>query len=211
MILDYKDKKILILAPHTDDGEFGCGGFISKAIRLGSEVAMATFSICEESVPDGYPNDVLNKECLNSIISLGINKHYDYRFKVRKFNEKRQLILDNIIKIKKEFNPDIVLLPSTNDIHQDHKVVSEEGIRAFKNITILGYVLPWNNFIIDRRVSVSLLEDDVDNKINSILMYESQNFRGYSDVNFIKSSLKNNGIITGEKYSEFYQLINLKI
>ncbi len=211
MILDYKDKKILILAPHTDDGEFGCGGFISKAIRLGSEVAMATFSICEESVPDGYPIDTLNKECLNSIKSLGINKYYDYRFKVREFNKVRQDILDNIIKIKKEFNPDIVLLPSTNDIHQDHKVISEEGIRAFKNITILGYILPWNNFIIDRRVSVSLLDLDVNNKINSILMYESQKFRGYSNVDFIKSSLKNNGVITGEKYSEFYQLINLKI
>lgn len=28
-------KNILVLAPHTDDGELGAGGFISKAIEGG--------------------------------------------------------------------------------------------------------------------------------------------------------------------------------
>jgi hypothetical protein len=35
-----ENKKILVLAPHTDDGELGCGGLISKAVRQGATVFM---------------------------------------------------------------------------------------------------------------------------------------------------------------------------
>ena len=43
-------KKALVLAPHTDDGEFGCGGTIAKMIESGVEVHLAAFSACEKSV-----------------------------------------------------------------------------------------------------------------------------------------------------------------
>ncbi|MDY7036483.1 MAG: hypothetical protein SV375_10045 [Thermodesulfobacteriota bacterium] len=46
-------EKILVLAPHTDDGEFGCGGSIAKFIEQRAEVYYAAFSLCEESIPDG--------------------------------------------------------------------------------------------------------------------------------------------------------------
>jgi LmbE family N-acetylglucosaminyl deacetylase len=45
-----KFKRVLILAPHTDDGEFGCGGTINKLIEEGSEIYYAAFSACEQSV-----------------------------------------------------------------------------------------------------------------------------------------------------------------
>ena len=31
-------KNILVLAPHTDDGEFGCGGYIAKLLGHGAKV-----------------------------------------------------------------------------------------------------------------------------------------------------------------------------
>ncbi|MBT4611169.1 MAG: hypothetical protein HOC05_14085, partial [Gemmatimonadetes bacterium] len=31
-------ERILVLAPHTDDGELGCGGTISRLIEKGCEV-----------------------------------------------------------------------------------------------------------------------------------------------------------------------------
>ena len=37
-------KNILVLAPHTDDGEFGCGGTIAKLIDQGKNVFYAAFS-----------------------------------------------------------------------------------------------------------------------------------------------------------------------
>ncbi|MEO8151003.1 MAG: PIG-L family deacetylase, partial [Bacteroidia bacterium] len=38
-------KKVLVLAPHTDDGELGCGGSINRKIEEGSEVYYVAFSI----------------------------------------------------------------------------------------------------------------------------------------------------------------------
>ncbi len=45
-------QKILVLAPHTDDGELGCGGTIVRLIDEGQDVYYVAFSICEESVPE---------------------------------------------------------------------------------------------------------------------------------------------------------------
>ena len=50
-------KKVLILAPHTDDGEFGCGGTITKLISEGADVYYAAFSAAEQSVLPKFPKD----------------------------------------------------------------------------------------------------------------------------------------------------------
>ena len=42
---------ILVLAPHTDDGELGCGGTISKFVKEGKNIYYVAFSTAEESVP----------------------------------------------------------------------------------------------------------------------------------------------------------------
>ena len=51
--------KVLVLAPHTDDAEFGCGGTIAKLVSEGSEVHIAAFSACEQSVRPEFPKDIL--------------------------------------------------------------------------------------------------------------------------------------------------------
>ena len=60
MITNFKN--VLILAPHTDDGELGAGGTISRLIEYGANVYYAAFSTAEASVPDGMPKDILKTE-----------------------------------------------------------------------------------------------------------------------------------------------------
>ena len=95
-------KKALILAPHTDDGEFGCGGTISKLIHLGCEVHYIAFSVCEQAVPYGFSQNELEKELYQATDSLRIPKEnvYALRYPVRKFPEYRQDILQDIIDYK---------------------------------------------------------------------------------------------------------------
>jgi LmbE family N-acetylglucosaminyl deacetylase len=52
-------KNVLVLAPHTDDGELGAGGFIAKLIEQGAKVTYVAFSTAEESGPDHLPKDIL--------------------------------------------------------------------------------------------------------------------------------------------------------
>ena len=58
-MLGKKISKVLVLAPHTDDGELGCGGTIHQLISHGKRVIYVAFSTCEESVPEGFPKDIL--------------------------------------------------------------------------------------------------------------------------------------------------------
>ena len=64
-------KKILVLAPHTDDGEFGCGGTINKMIEEGNEVYYAAFSACQQSVLPQFPQDILITEVKAATKVLG--------------------------------------------------------------------------------------------------------------------------------------------
>lgn len=48
-----KSKKVLVLAPHTDDAELGCGASIARFIEEGSDILVAAFSSAEESLPVG--------------------------------------------------------------------------------------------------------------------------------------------------------------
>ena len=144
-----KNKVILVLAPHTDDGELGAGGYIHKSVESGADVTYVAFSDCKESVPKGFKKNTLSQECRDATNLLGIQDVRILEFSVRRFFEYRQDILDILIDLRNELNPDEVLTPSTFDIHQDHSVITNEAIRAFKHRTMLGYELPWNcmNFL----------------------------------------------------------------
>ena len=67
-------------------------------------------------------------------------------FDVRTFPERRQDILELLVALWDEWRPDVVFQPSHHDVHQDHQTIAQEGLRAFKRTTILGYEIPWNNF-----------------------------------------------------------------
>ena len=87
-------KNVLILAPHTDDGELGCGGMIAKMIEKGASVYYAAFSTAAESVPEGFPKDILKTEVKNATAKLGIPPEnlFIYDYQVRRLNYSRQLI-----------------------------------------------------------------------------------------------------------------------
>ena len=153
--------RILVLAPHTDDGEFGCGASVARFIDEGKDIYYVAFSTAEESVPDPWPKDILKVEVKEATSRLGIlpDNLIIFRYKVRELSYHRQEILEELVKIKKDIHPDLVFLPSVNDLHQDHSTVSVEGIRAFKDTAILGYEIPWNNIEFHTEAFISLSEE----------------------------------------------------
>jgi LmbE family N-acetylglucosaminyl deacetylase len=202
-------KTILILAPHTDDGELGCGGFISKMIEEGATVYYAAFSLCKRSLSPGLEPDTLEKEVKKATLILGIQPGnlilYDYD--VRRFNDFRQDILENMIELKTRIKPDLVLVPSPADIHQDHQVISAEGLRAFKNISILGYELPWNNVSFNTHSFVQLEKRHVQKKIDALVEYQSQSYRKYLNSEFITALAITRGVQIGYDYAEAFEVI----
>ena len=65
---------ILVLSPHTDDGEFHCGGSIVRFIEEGADVFYVAFSTAEKSVPPDFPSDILKSEVREATKTLGIKQ-----------------------------------------------------------------------------------------------------------------------------------------
>ena len=206
-----RKENILVLAPHTDDGELGLGGTISKFIEQGKNVVYAAFSTAEQSVPEGFPKDILKTEVKEATLKLGIKKEnlLVYNYEVRKLNYARQEILEELIKIRKMMHFDMVFIPSLHDIHQDHTTIAQEGLRAFKNTTLLGYELIWNNLTFNTQCFVKLEERHVKAKIEALKKYESQGLRDYLSEDFIFSLAKARGVQVGSKYAEAFEVVRL--
>ena len=202
-------EKILILAPHTDDGELGCGGSIARFIEEGKNVFYAAFSTAEESVDPELPNNILETEVKAATKKLGIKREnlFIYNNEVRKLNYIRQEILEELIKLKKKIDPDIIFMPSINDIHQDHSTVAREGLRAFKDRTILGYELIWNNITFNTSTFIILQHNHVQSKVDALQEYKSQKDKAYMSQDFIFSLAKSRGVQIGKEYAECFEVI----
>lgn len=204
-----KAKRILILAPHTDDGELGCGGTISKCIEAGSEVFYAAFSTADESVPAEFSSNQLEVEVREATKLLGIpiDNLYVFKFQVRKLNYIRQEILDELVKLKLIINPDLVFLPSSKDIHQDHITVTQEGIRAFKHCSILGYELIWNNLSFNTDCFIEISQLNLECKLKALKAYTTQQEKAYMQPSFIESLARVRGTQVGVSFAETFEVI----
>ena len=202
-------KKILVISPHTDDGELGCGGAIAKFVEEGNEVFYATLSTCEKSVPKGMPKDILKKEVEKATKVLGIKRKnlMLFDFEVRNFPSERQRILDTLLGIKNMVKPDLVFTPSSHDMHQDHKATREETLRAFRECTILGYEQPWNNISFSTDAFIRLEDRHLVKKIKALRCYKSQKERKYLNENFIRSLAATRGVQINVEYAEALEVV----
>jgi LmbE family N-acetylglucosaminyl deacetylase len=209
--MHFLPKKVLILAPHTDDGEFGCGGTIAKLVENGCEVHYAAFSACQQSVLPQFPSDILITEVKAATLKLGIKPEnlYLYDYEVRTFNYRRQEILEDMIKLRTKVKPDLIFLPSLNDLHQDHRTIADEGLRAFKFSTILAYEMPWNNITFTTSTFFILSDQNLMTKVNALGEYKSQAHRPYANENFIRSLAVTRGVQIGEVYAEAFDVLRL--
>jgi len=205
-------RRALVLGAHTDD-EFGCSGMMIRLLESGSEVYYAAFSTCEESVPDGFPKDILSHEVRKAIQVIGLPADHLvlYDFRVRHFPTRRQDVLEELVKLRKMLDPDLVLLPALSDIHQDHQVIALEGLRCFKFASILGYELPMNTITFQHACFVELNASHVQRKIEAMRCYESQRFRPYIKDDFILGLARVRGVQAGVAYAEAFEVLRLKL
>lgn len=199
------------MAPHTDDGELGCAGTVARLIEEGNRIYQIAFSICEDSVPEGFPKEILGVELRNATKILGIksNDLFVKNYPVRKFNSFRQEILEELVYIRKTINPDVIFMPSSLSLHQDHKIIYEEGIRAFKHHTCLGYDLPWDTIQFPTTAFFKLENRHVKTKWESIFEYKTQKFRTYVDEDFIFGLARVRGAQIATEYAEAFELIRI--
>lgn len=202
-------RRVLALSPHTDDVEIGCGATIARMTAAGVAVRSVAFSAAEESVPEGLPADVLRHEFVRAQAELGIEPDACevLDFKVRYFPRDRQDLLEVLVKLSRTYQPDLVLVPSSNDTHQDHRAVAEEAYRAFKRTSIWAYEVPWNQPVSHLNGFVAVDESNLQRKLAAVAAYESQRHRSYVSPEFVRSLAVVRGSQMGVPLAEGFEIV----
>lgn len=198
----------LILSPHTDDAELGCGGTIARYRGHLVGVHVVAFSKCADSLPPDDP-DRLQREFFDAAVVLGTTPTLlDYP--VRRFTDHRQDILEDMVRLWHAIDPDVVYIPSAGDQHQDHQVIRAEALRAFqRSCSVVSYELPWNDAAFRPTAFVALADNHVRSKVAALACYGSQAGRPYAAPAFTDSHLRVRGAQAGTTWAEAFEVVRL--
>ena len=120
-------KKILILSPHADDEILGCGGFISKYSKLSYQINVLILTNANKGAPEIYSTREIQKirnESKQANKLIGTKKLFFENLPALNLNNYPIYKITNVInKYVDDINPEIILIPSSNDIHDDHKII----------------------------------------------------------------------------------------
>jgi LmbE family N-acetylglucosaminyl deacetylase len=183
-------KKVLILSPHADDEILGCGGFISRYSKENYHINVLILTNANKGAPETYSSEEikrLRKEAKIANNLIGTSRLFFENLPALNLNNYPVYKITNIInKYIADINPEIVLMPSINDIHDDHKIIfkaAKVSMRPNKKSNlkkILSYEVlsetEWNEEgkSFNPNYFVHLKKSDINNKVQAFLKYKSQ-------------------------------------
>lgn len=199
-------KRVCFLGAHPDDIEIGSGALIAQ-IAGKTDIRCVTFS-------DNQKNPELKdlvREHYASMETLGIPRDQVVLmdFETRRFPQERQEILEEMVSIQRNFQPDIVFVHSKADIHQDHQTVTEEALRAFRGRTVLGFDVIRSSYGFFPSFLVAVNEEEADRKVKALQQYKTYASKYYFDPEVTRATLIRNGAICEREYAEGYDILRI--
>jgi LmbE family N-acetylglucosaminyl deacetylase len=199
-------KRVLFIGAHPDDIELGAGALIHN-IRGKSEVLCVTLS-------DNQKNTLLKnvvEEHRASMAVLGVRPEDDIidTFETRKFPVARQEVLEYLLKLRREFKPHIIFCHSQNDIHQDHNVVTQEALRAYRGLTVLGFDVVRSSYNFFPHFMVEVTGVDVDKKIEALSKYKTYHDKYYFDPELLRATMIRHGALAERDFAEGFDILRV--
>lgn len=162
--------KYLFIGAHTDDVELCCGATICKLLdHEDTHIKVVTLSNSQQD------------EWVKSMEYLGVHEYSLHNYPIRNFNKFRQSILDYLVELDDDY--DMIFTHDPSDNHQDHKVVGEESIRAFRGRNLATYVGMWNGNL-DTNYYIQVDQVHLSRKIEALSIYNSQSGKTYMSDEF---------------------------
>ncbi len=199
-------KRVLFLGAHPDDIELGCGALIHH-IKGMSDLLCVTLS-------DNQKNPLLKNvvdEQYKSMERLGVPKEKVMfgPFTTRIFHDSRQEILEYFLKLRNDFQPDIIFVHSKQDVHQDHNTMTEEALRAFRGITVLGFDVVRSSHGFFPHFLVEVTEEDVNAKIEALSQYETYRDKYYFNKELTRSIMIRHGALAELPFAEGFDILRI--
>ena len=130
-------------------------------------------------------------------------------FTTRIFPDARQEILEFFLKLRKEFKPDLIFVHSQQDIHQDHNTMTEEALRAYRGITVLGFDVVRSSYDFFPHFLVEVTEEDVNKKIEALSKYETYRDRYYFNSELTRSIMVRHGALAELPFAEGFDILRI--
>lgn len=196
--------KILCLGSHCDDIEIGCGGTILKLIESyqNSVFYWVVFSSNQTRTDEA-------RESANTFLNNTKSKNVVFKnFRDGFFPSSIRDIKEYFEELKHNFSPDLILTHYRNDLHQDHRLISELTWNTFRNHFILEYEVPkYDGDLGSPNFFVHLDESMCRRKIQYILnCFKSQKERSWFEEETFFAMLRIRGIESNSpsKYAEAF-------
>ena len=205
--MNFFGKKVLFLGAHPDDIEIGCGALIHHIVKQRTDFLCVTLSE-NRKIPDLIN---VKDEHFRSMKVLGVpeDKIAFGPFITRVFPDTRQEILEYFLKLRKDFKPDLIFTHSKQDVHQDHNTMTDESLRAFRGITVLGYDVVRSSYGFFPHFLVEVTEEDVNKKIEALAEYETYRDRYYFNAELTRSIMVRHGALAECPFAEGFDILRI--
>ncbi len=204
--MNFFGKRVLFLGAHPDDIELGCGALIHHIVKQ-TEILCVTLSDNQKN-----PNlKNVKKEQYQAMEILGVpeNKLLFGPFTTRVFPDARQEILEYFLQLRRDFQPDLIFVHSKQDVHQDHLTMTDEALRAFRGITVLGFDVVRSSYGFFPHFLVEVTEEDVNKKIEALAMYETYRDRYYFNSELTRSIMVRHGALAELPFAEGFDILRI--
>lgn len=111
---------LLVLAPHPDDEVFGCGGVLAQAVASGADVRVV---ILTDGAAQGEV-ETRRAEAMEAARRLGLSRPELWGLPDRSLRPDDRELRARLEAVLLEVKPHAVLVPSTAEIHPDHRALA---------------------------------------------------------------------------------------
>ncbi len=204
--MNFSGRHILFIGAHPDDIELGCGALLAH-ISATSDVLCLTLSD-NQSNPD---LGELVAEHRSSMAILGVpdDQVLVEKFETRNFARDRQAILEYLYDLGRRHSPDLVFVHTPSDIHQDHGVATQEALRAFRGISVLGFDVLRSSYGFFPNFLVEVTQEDVDRKLQALAEYKTYADRYYFDPEVVRATLIRHGALAERRFAEGFESLRI--
>lgn len=223
-------RKLLVLSPHADDAEIGCGGFIARTVAEGGEVMVCVATVSPvHFLHLGRTVSIQERldEFDNSMSVLGVQRRvilsYERDGSMALFSQAE--MVRQLDDIQQEFKPDTVLIPLPSS-HQDHRYCWEVGIAATRPSqakhqpgVIAAYEYPSTNWGDGAEANASRggmyanVSDYWDQKVESLKQYKTQmRADGHLfSIDGVEALARLRGLESGYKHAELFHTLRIRL
>ena len=219
---DFSKERLLVIAPHSDDEILGCGGLISKIKSSGGKVYVLIFNLGFEKDDTIESQEKRKNEVKSAMDVLNVDDYHlvnDRPDNNRDLDAKPLHSLIEVIETTSNVSlekiaPTMVAIPTIFSHHQDHVHVHHACIAALRPIStpvsnvVLSYEAPehsrWSaNGIFEPNLFVEI-DNEIDDKIEAFMKYESQVRPGGRDADSIRNQARYRGQEVGKELCEAF-------